>query len=541
MPKDRAERLLTIFAVFCLALGIRLIGLGDSLFLDYPEMFSLNAWANNPDPLSISFITQGALSPFYPLVELWKLAFGDALWVLRLLPAFISALGAVFLFLIVERKITRITALFAAVFYAMNTLLIAGGQLLSPVPLAMLFILISVWYATKWLGCHGEQGKFATMVFALLAVYTHPVGFLYLVFLAFAALATRLEPGFKRRYSYLPVFAAFALALPAGVNFFVRIDSGSIFFENWPPSYQQYLLFPFGPNAITGFFMNIPFFGGVFHFMNFSPYITQSPFADVLQYVFAAGTVLFTLWLFFLGAWGGVKHPFMGFLFLIALIPSALLALSSPFGYAFIASFIPFGLACLAAGIGELSKEGRMGNAAAGLTAMVMLGFCLLAWNNNYYQVKQDMYAHQTRYHLRQQSAFRGDPVLVYDSQKTNAKKIDQILKANLVKAIPTKRAFADIESPTATQEILAMARAGRKIILLDRSSNKSDSRSRYSSFSARLAKEIGDPRVLEIEYPDRQGIYLFLIYPQVSNMNLYWYGSWPKSPHLSFLESIAQ
>jgi 4-amino-4-deoxy-L-arabinose transferase-like glycosyltransferase len=514
MPKERLERLLTAFAIFCLALGIRLIGLGDQSFSP-AELFSLDAWTNDATRIGSGFFNDKALSIFYLAAWLWRLVGGEAQCWMRLLPALCSAFGAVVLYLIVERKITRTTAVLSVLFYCLHPFLIIHAQDLSPISMAMLFILLSVWYATKWLASHGEQGKFGMTAFAILAIYTHPAAWLLVLFLALAALSTRLEPGFLRKYSYSPIVAILIFGLPSALNIFNRLAQGEIPINLLGRSdliNQMNLLFSFcGAYVVLG--------------IDHLPFIFTM-IAIAVMVIVAMTSLVFCLW-------GGWRHPFLGFLFFIPIIGAVLVnQITDTVIIDSILPFMLFGLACVAAGVGELSNQKPIWKIAAGFTALLFISFSIVAFFN----YRSTVYVHKTYWETacsfaRQSDDFR---ILTYSNQVARDLKKEKIGKCHFTALLHNDEKI----SPEIAQRVLRQVGNSERVILLDYYREKFDpGRTTIKT----LARKFGEPVSYDLPGPGNARILVYTKQVDAPGPNLFWYGSWPKSPRLPYLRSATQ
>ncbi len=514
MPKERLERLLTAFAIFCLALGIRLIGLGDQSYSP-TELFSLDAWTNDATRIGSGFFYDKALSIFYLAAWLWRLIGGEAQCWMRLLPALCSAFGAIVLFLIVERKITRTTAVLSVLFYSLHPFLIVHAQDLTPISMAMLFILLSVWFATKWLACHGEQGKFGMTAFAILAIYTHPAAWPLVLFLALAAFSTRLEPGFLRKYSYLPIVAIFVFGLPCALNFINRLAQGEIPINLLGRSdliNQMNLLFSFcGAYVVLG--------------------IDHLPFIFTMIAIAAMVVVAMTSLVFCL--WGGWRHPFLGFLFIIPIIGAVLVnQITDTVIIDSILPFMLFGLACVAAGVGELSYKKRIGKIVAGLAALMFISFSIIA----FFSFRSTIYIHKTYWETacsfsRQSDDFR---ILTYSNQVARDLKKNKNGKCHFTALLHDD----EKNSPEIAQRALQYVSNSERVILLDYYQKKFDpGRTTIKT----LARKFGEPLSYDLPGQGNARILVYTKQVDAPESKLFWYGSWPKSPRLPYLRGATR
>ncbi|MCZ7586066.1 MAG: glycosyltransferase family 39 protein [Deltaproteobacteria bacterium] len=363
------ERALIPAGLFAAAMAVRLVGLGASGY-DLSEIIGLEAWRADPGAFWTHLSSIAGAPLYYVFIGLWSLV-SNAEWWVRLPSAIFSSLAVVFAFLLVEQKVTRPTAVVAALFLALHPMSIRAGSHVSSIPLAALFVTISAYYAALWLGTHGEHKKVKTAVFAALALYTHHYAWFYAVFLVFAALSTAIRPAFRKRFAAAPVAVMGALALPL-----VPLIAAQ--WANAPESAHQGILW-----SIKAFAAHFPFGNDPLQTTRLGGLLKLFPGGAWRE----GALFILALPVMALGIWGGVRHAFLGFLFALPLAGGVFLGRTGhPFEPIVMVVFAAAGFACVAAGIGELSKFKRPGQIAAGLAAVAIAGTMLLSFCELRYQ-----------------------------------------------------------------------------------------------------------------------------------------------------------
>ncbi|MBZ0274469.1 glycosyltransferase family 39 protein [bacterium] len=354
------ERWFSIIGLFALAFAVRAAGVADRPY-DARELVSITGWRWDLSHLFNFFRGDDNPPLFYILTWFWSSA-TNAEWWCRLCSALASSATVVFLFLLVELKVTRLTAAAAAILLALHPLSIWAGQSVIPESTAAMFITLSAAFGAYWIGRHGEKHAAPTALFAILAMATHYYGWLYAVFLIALALSYVVRPGFQRKFALPPAIAVCIAALPWIPMVLMQAAhannrlAGAPIVESLRRLAHVFLFAPTpdAPASFLGAMSLLP-----------SPEIAQT-FMIALAIPVAVLAIL-----------GAVRHPFLGLLFAIPIGLAMLIGTKLPvFTVKYAVIFAPALMACVAAGIGELSIRGRLGQiVAAGMAAMIIVLF----------------------------------------------------------------------------------------------------------------------------------------------------------------------
>lgn len=350
---------LTFLALVAAAFGLRAIDL-DSTALSGREMsllrhaaFGAHWWGEltGDGRPSMDFY---AVGPVYEIaLSLWSLVSRDAVW-LRLLSAGASALVVGWTYLLAARRASRSWATAAAVLVLVHPYSQDAGRIVSAQALATLLLVVSADFALLWLGSTSGKGRRLAVAFALLALYTHPIAWLYVAFLAAAALFALYRPGLSAKTALLPIGALAVLGAPMLPAVFGRITGAMNCDDMSVPQamFQWAQVLPFGKGDGSLFWL-------VFKAMAGWP-------VPALVTIFGLGIAQGLL-----GLYGGWRLRFSVLLSLWA-IGGALLIDGSVcfFGALDLAPYAPFWLSGVAAGM--------MGLATSGSKPLRVLGYA--AW-----------------------------------------------------------------------------------------------------------------------------------------------------------------
>lgn len=154
-----------IYAVFALGLLLRLVNLNQSLWLD--EAITVLAVKNNSLVELITKFSPGDFHPplYYLLLKSWSNIFGYSEIALRI-PSVIFGVAAIwFVYLIGQKLFSKRTGLIAALFLAVNPLVVYYAQEARMYSLAMMLVAGSIWFllSKRW---------FWFVVFAAASIYT---------------------------------------------------------------------------------------------------------------------------------------------------------------------------------------------------------------------------------------------------------------------------------------------------------------------------------------------------------------------------------
>ena len=156
----------------------------------------------------------GALWPVAGLGELWG----------RLLSVTFSALTAVYLFLLLEKRLERETALFAAALFSALPVEVYFGRTVQPEALALLATTAALYHWDRWLSAPARLLHWAAAALFAFLAFAHKLPYLYLL-LPLAALAWHEK---KRSWTDPWAWGACLLAL-AGVAGWYRYASTGVF------------------------------------------------------------------------------------------------------------------------------------------------------------------------------------------------------------------------------------------------------------------------------------------------------------------------
>jgi len=137
-----------IIVVLILALGLRLIGIGQSLWLD--EAISANV-AKMPIGEIIKNFSVNDFHPpiFYWFLDLWTKIFGSNVVVLRLSSVLFSLITIYFVYLIGTKIKNKKIGILAALFLAINPLFVYYSQELRMYSMATMWLIIGFYYFVK--------------------------------------------------------------------------------------------------------------------------------------------------------------------------------------------------------------------------------------------------------------------------------------------------------------------------------------------------------------------------------------------------------
>jgi len=137
-----------IIVVLILALGLRLIGIGQSLWLD--EAISANV-AKMPIEEIIRNFSIGDFHPpiFYWFLDLWTKIFGSNVVVLRLSSVLFSLITIYFVYLIGKKIKNEKIGILAALFLTLNPLFVYYSQELRMYSMATMWLIIGLYYFVK--------------------------------------------------------------------------------------------------------------------------------------------------------------------------------------------------------------------------------------------------------------------------------------------------------------------------------------------------------------------------------------------------------
>ena len=139
---------MTVIFILILALGLRLIGLGQSLWLD--EAISANI-AKLPIGEIVKNFSVGDFHPplFYWFLDLWtKIGGSNVIW-LRLSSILFSLVTIYFVYLIGKRIKNKETGILAALFLTINPLFVYYSQELRMYSMATMWLIIGFYYFVK--------------------------------------------------------------------------------------------------------------------------------------------------------------------------------------------------------------------------------------------------------------------------------------------------------------------------------------------------------------------------------------------------------
>lgn len=354
MKLDERDRRIAAAMFAVAALAARLVGIGSPGFTP-AEVHRLTFGGGG----LFAYFSASSEPPIYPLfLALWS-AFFDAEWWVRLPSALFSAAAVGVSFLLIERKITAVTATLACVLLTLHPMSVEAAQQASPVALATLFVALSAYFASAWLATHGERAKLPTVIFAALALYTHTFAWFYVAWLGFAMFSSSIKPGFRFRDAFAPVAGAVLLGLPwlpvmvrqaaHGMATIPREDLTAF-------AARLCANYPFGVDT-----WHIPTFSGLWHFAG----VGDAALVVALFAIFAFVAVL--------GFWGGFRHPFLGALFAVPVVLAFVARIFVPVSLVDMTIVAPAAIGCVASGIGELSRRSRFGAALAAIIAVVLV------------------------------------------------------------------------------------------------------------------------------------------------------------------------
>jgi hypothetical protein len=506
------EKRALLFGLFSLALCLRLLGISEQSY-SCVEALRLTHWEGAFSWQKLSHFLKNDPPLSFIITSLWNLVSSEPWWT-RLLPAMASAFTVVFAYLLVEIKVTRATALVAAFLLCLNPMSIRTGQEYSGLALAAFFVTASAYYAAVWLGTHGERGKTPMAVFAVLAFYTHYFAWAYLIFLLLAYFSTSIRPGFRRIHAYGPmlaILAAIAPLVPIIAYQVVQIETVHYASGLWRQFRECALFLPFGSSPYIP-----PVFSPAGALLLKLCRVTPSHFL-----LFCASVV------FLVGAFGGWRHPFLGFLFLAPLSAGVLAGAVAPvFRPQDLVVFVPAGLACVAAGIGEVSRRSKPGRIFAGGFAVAFVGLSLLSlWDYRYNLEYKNTDWRAARLIFR--DAKPRQWIVTYSHSGT-ADLEHYSTGPWLIKPLaPDNMTALRMGAEELASRALAIARVSDGVILLDRDVELFDPDFRVASV---LRVAFGNPRVFRI--PGGKHDRVFFFGPIVDtgwNSSLTWLTSWPR------------
>lgn len=137
-----------IIIILLLALGLRLIGIGQSFWLD--ESISANV-AKMPIGEIVKNFSIGDFHPpiFYWFLDLWTKIFGSHVVILRLSSVLLSLITIYFVYLIGKKIKNEKIGILAALFLAINPLFVYYSQELRMYSMSTMWLIIGFYYFVK--------------------------------------------------------------------------------------------------------------------------------------------------------------------------------------------------------------------------------------------------------------------------------------------------------------------------------------------------------------------------------------------------------
>lgn len=174
-PKKIIQWRFAFFLILLIAVNTRFIGL-DTISLSLDELTRIEASHPTFKELwsTFSFATSWN-SPFFNiLLHIWATLFGESELALRSLPAMISFVSIFPFFGIARIFFNKRIAYTAAALYALSPLAVTLAQTISPLPLFMMFSLMSTWAMLMMMRRHQLEYRIFYIATIFGALFTHP-------------------------------------------------------------------------------------------------------------------------------------------------------------------------------------------------------------------------------------------------------------------------------------------------------------------------------------------------------------------------------
>jgi len=172
MLSDNQRRVLPLALIMLIGAVLRIFGLGnESLWLDEATTVARihGTW--------LSLLSNGTQGPFYLiLIKAWTLLFGESEFALRLPSALFGIASIPALFLLGQVLFNRTTAMWAALFLAINPFAIFYSQDARPYALYFFGAILSYYYLIRVLREFRARDAVAYILYTLIAAYSHPYG-----------------------------------------------------------------------------------------------------------------------------------------------------------------------------------------------------------------------------------------------------------------------------------------------------------------------------------------------------------------------------